>query len=75
MNDWPLKRSALPGARSMKPCYSTYYRIGTEFQNQLTPWRPMREVGAALGLSQQNAHTFTMIALGKVIYRLWRSCQ
>ncbi len=59
------KRRVGPG-----PTFSNYLRIGVEFKSKLPAHKSFGEIGKALGITKQNAYTETIVALGKLIYRL-----
>jgi hypothetical protein len=44
--------------------------LGVQFQKELPRYCTLSEVARVFGLTRQNAYTASMIALGKLIYRL-----
>ena len=50
--------------------WATYHALGVQFQGQLPRLRTLAEVGRALGVSKQKAWHASVLALGKLIYRL-----
>lgn len=53
-----------------KPGWVTYYDLGVSVSRQLPAHKTFVEIGAALGITKQNAYTEAMVALGKLCYRL-----
>ena len=54
-------------------CWSTYYRLGVEMQRRLEVQSTYAQIGTALGISTQTAYTVSVVALGKLVFRLRRS--
>lgn len=54
----------------MAPCWNTYYELGRQLSGQLRPERSLEAVGAAIGVTKQNAYTEVCVALGKLAYAL-----
>jgi hypothetical protein len=55
---------------NLKPGWQTYYDIGVELSKQLAPVQPLTAVARRFGISKQKAYHETMVALGKLAYRL-----
>ncbi len=55
---------------AVKPSWEYYHRIGEEVSKQLEANHTYKEIGAALGIPKQKAYHETMVALGKLTYRL-----
>lgn len=52
------------------PGFRTYYDIGKRAQGRLPKNHTLREIGRRMGVSHQNAYTESVLALGKLLYRL-----
>lgn len=48
----------------------TYYQIGVMTQARLPKFSTLDRIGREFGLTRQNAYTASVVALGKLIYRL-----
>jgi hypothetical protein len=53
-----------------KSGWVTFYDLGVLVSRSLPAHKTYREIGAAFGITKQNAYTEAMIALGKVCYQL-----
>jgi hypothetical protein len=54
------------------PGFTVRYQLGVELARHLDPVCGYEEIGAALGITKQNAYTETMLALGHLGLRLRR---
>lgn len=58
-----------------RPTFNTYLRLGQECEKHFPPIRSLEEVGRLVGRlvggrTRQNTWTDSMVALGKVVFRL-----
>ena len=65
--------SRLQGATSMKPCSSTYYRLGVEVNRSMPSFCSLKEIGKACNIPAKDAYYATVVTLGKLVWRL-RQC-
>lgn len=56
--------------RRAKAGFATYYALGVRFAKYLEPHTTFEDIGAALGVTKQNAYTETVVALGKLVHRI-----
>ena len=52
--------------------FATYYEIGVVAAKRLPAFHSYAEVGRELGITKQNAYTESVLALGKLLYRIAR---
>ena len=64
----PLFATLRPGVR---PNWSTRYRIGVVLSKHLDACCTLEELGAALGVTKQNAYTESCLALGALVCGLY----
>lgn len=56
-----------------EPNFLEKYRLGAKLAKHLDPLCTLEEVGAQLGISKQNAYTESVVALGKLAWKLRES--
>lgn len=55
---------------ALRPSWAVYHQLGVTISRHLDPNHTYEEIGAAVGLSKQQAYHEAMVALGKVAYQL-----
>jgi hypothetical protein len=56
--------------RNCNPGFRTYYYLGAEYSRKLDTYCTVKELGELFGMTHQNAHAASLVALGKLIFRL-----
>ena len=61
--------NARKGAAS-RPTWTELHRLGSAMNKQLDHCCTLEELGKALGVTKQNAHHESVVALGKLVWHL-----
>jgi hypothetical protein len=56
--------------RNCNPGFRTYYQLGVEHSKKLDTYCTVKELGELFGMTHQNAHAASLVALGKLVFRL-----
>ena len=63
-----MSRAAAP--RRRPPKWTERYKLGAQMNQHLDHFCTLEELGAALGVTKQNAYTESVLALGTLAWRL-----